>query len=186
MRAALMAQRGMAATDTVDYRVALFQDLTQIASAIPAPELKISDCGRCCSTPLGLIDSSKLAAIRQDCDNFASSAKKDQDRLLSALFADRDARTWLSHPDFSDVQLIFSTAHGVKGETYDGVVFYAKKRVLRCGCSASAATWQKILTHSMVECETKRISYVALSRAAQMLTIVVATDDVKQWQTLTA
>jgi superfamily I DNA/RNA helicase len=186
MRTAHMAKRGIVATDTIGYRVALLRDLRQIASAIPtAAELKISDCGRCCAASLGLVDSFQLAAIRQDCDGFASSVKKDQDRLLSTLFADRDARTWLSHPNCPDVQLIFSTAHGVKGETYDGVVFYTKKRVLQCGCPHSAAAWRNILTHSVVDCETKRIAYVALSRAAQMLVIIAPADDINQWQAYT-
>jgi superfamily I DNA/RNA helicase len=185
MRAALMARRGIVATDTIGYRVALFQDLMQIADTIPsAAELKISECGVCCGAPLGLVDSAQLAAVRQDCDGFAS-VKGDQDRLLSTLFAQRDDRTWLSHPDCPDVQLIFSTAHGVKGETYDGVVFYTKKRVLQCGCPHSGATWRNILNHNMVDCETKRIAYVALSRAAQILVIITPADTNKQWQAYT-
>ena len=170
MRAAVVAYRGIGVADMISYRVALFHDLTQITSRIPAAtELKISDCGVCCETTLDLINSSQRSTIRNDCDSFASSAKINQDRQLSALFIEREARHWLRHPDCPDVQLLFSTAHGVKGETYDGVVLCAKKRTLGCGCPRSAATWQSILTHSMVDCETKRIAYVALSRAAQML-----------------
>jgi ATP-dependent exoDNAse (exonuclease V) beta subunit len=68
----------------------------------------------------------------------------------------------------------------------DGVIFYAKKRVFACGCPQSAATWQKILEHNLVECETKRIAYVALSRAAQSLTIVAPNALTQTWEANTA
>jgi superfamily I DNA/RNA helicase len=183
MRVAHMARQGLQTTDTVGYRVILFRDLTCISDSIPSSEgLKISDCGVCCGVALSLFDGPQLSEVRQDCNGFTYDAKRDQDRLLSTLFTTRDERTWIAHPDHSDVQLIFSTAHGVKGETYDGVVFYTKKRTSLCGCPDPAVIWSKILNHSISSCETKRIAYVALSRAAQMLVVLAPSDIVLEWQ----
>jgi hypothetical protein len=72
----------------------------------------------------------------------------------------------------------------VKGETYDAVVFHTKHRVYACGCPQSAGTWKAVLTHSMLHCETKRIAYVACSRAAQSLLILTPAESLAAWQAL--
>lgn len=127
-----------------------------------------------------------MQEVKTDCASFRSSVKRDQDTLLSALFMGRNERVAVDHPDFPSVRLVFSTVHGVKGETYDGVLFYSKARTSACGCAGRSTTqWNKILTHPLVECELKRIAYVALSRAAHLLHISAPAGSEAAWRLLT-
>jgi len=186
MRAAVAHCWGIEGSNGVGYRIGLFADLHTIADALPLlPDLKISDCVPCCGVDLRGLTAGDLASIRKDCQTFLAPGKRGEDRLLSSIFSVREERTWHTHPTHADVRLVFSTAHGVKGETHDAVVFLTRKQVSACGCPNSARAWSKILQHSMVECETKRIAYVTLSRAAQRLLILAPTGYTDCWQALT-
>jgi hypothetical protein len=129
-RAAQKLRLKLSATDNIGYRLILFRDLSRLAAMLPSPvELRISDCSSCCTVSLELLGSARSLAFKQDCDSFSKSAKRDQDRLLATLFAARDERPQLLHPTFMDVRIFFSTTHGVKSETYDGVVFFTKPKL---------------------------------------------------------
>src|SRR5262249_14580217 len=143
-----------------------------------------SDCSALADVTLQALDTSSRRTIRRDCARFANPAYSSQDRLVTSLFAARDERTWHPHPDRPDTRILFATAHAVKGETYDAVILHTKHRVFPCGCSQSAGTWRAVLSHSMLECETKRIAYVACSRAAQCLLILTPVESLNAWQTL--
>lgn len=185
MRMAIMREASIAAVDTVGYRVLLFADLCCIAAAIPDGQpLRISDCAGFGYLQLAALRPSQRGEIRRDCESFADPSKASQDRLLQNLFAARDDRTWLTHPTHPDIRLLFATTHAVKGETYDAVVFHTKHRVYPCGCPQSAGTWNNVLQHSILECETKRIAYVACSRAAQALSILTPAASLSAWQAL--
>jgi DNA helicase II / ATP-dependent DNA helicase PcrA len=170
--------------DSFNYRVTLFKDLREIATALPTDgDAKISDCTVWCSFKLKGMSADKLRRVQQDCASFAGT-KQQQDRGLSSLFSTKDERTYLDHPTFSKVKFVFSTVHGVKGETYDGVIFYTKANTSACKCTPSAKSWAKIMQHELVNCENKRIAYVAISRAAQMLFVFAPESGIPTWQSL--
>jgi len=183
-RAAIMEARSFSTTDLVGYRVLVFADLALIATAALGEPARISDCFRLAGLALDALHPSARQLIRSDCARFADPANSSQDRLVSSLFAARDERTWLYLHDRPDIRILFATAHAVKGETYDAVVFHTKHRVYACGCPQSAGTWKAVLTHSMLHCETKRIAYVACSRAAQSLLILTPAESLAAWQAL--
>lgn len=185
MRLATLRRTSHRAGNTLAYRVLLFTDLKLIASHVAGRLLRISDCATHSDLPLINLNHSQRAAIRRDCSSFTEPAKSSQDRLLPALFAARDERTWLVHPEYRRVRILFATTHAVKGETHDGVIFYTKHRVLACGCPQSAGTWKSVLQHSILECETKRIAYVACSRAAQALAVLAPAGSFGAWQAMT-
>lgn len=185
MRTTVMREASISQIDRVGYRFLLFADLTRIADVIPnGGYLRISDCADFGDLPLATLRPNHRAEIRRDCANFAETAKVSRDRSLPALFAARDERTWVTHASHPKVRIVFATAHAVKGETYDAVVLYTKHRVYACGCPQSAGTWKAVLQHSMLECETKRIAYVACSRAAQELIILTPVGSLAAWQQL--
>ncbi|MET7866306.1 UvrD-helicase domain-containing protein [Micromonospora taraxaci] len=171
--------------DVVAYRVLLLADLSQIAFHATGQLPRISDCAAFADLPLAALKTSHRTEIRRDCFDFTDPSKAAQDRLLSALFAAREERAWFLHPTHPQVRLFFATTHAVKGETHDAVVFYTKHRILRCDCPESSATWKAVLQHSILECETKRIAYVACSRAAQTLTVLTPVESLAAWQALT-
>jgi superfamily I DNA/RNA helicase len=183
-RSAVMRERSIAATDTVGYRVLIFADLKRLAAAIPDKQANISDCSGLCDLPLDALDRRHLQVIRRDCARLADPANASQNRLLSSLFAAREERTWHTHPDHPDIRILFATAHAVKGETYDAVVLHTKHRLHACRCPQSAGTWSAVLRHSMLQCETKRIAYVACSRAAQNLLILTPVESLNAWRSL--
>lgn len=186
LRAALARTWGTDETNLVGYRTILFADLRAISDMIPATEtVLISRCQGPCQVTLRGIPQDTLAGIARDCRSFASNAKRNQDQPISALFAAREERPCFSHPTFPNVQLVFSTVHGAKGETYDGVIFFTKEKSDACGClSASSNQWSKILQHNLLDCENKRIVYVALSRAAQVLCVLAPSASVGSWRRL--
>jgi hypothetical protein len=179
-----MQARLLATTDLVGYRVLIFADLDLIATAAHGEPARISDCFRLAALALDALHQSARQLIRSDCARFADPANSSQDRLVSSLFAARDERTWLYLHDRPDIRILFATAHAVRGETYDAVVLHTKHRVYPCGCPQSAGTWKAVLTHSMLQCETKRIAYVACSRAAQSLLILTPAESLGAWQAL--
>ena len=101
------------------YRDVLFEDLEKIAASLPSGigDLTVSDSGVCCDVGLAGVQSTVLREIKVDCASFRHPAKKDQDALLSSVFMGRGERVTLEHPDAVGVKLVFSTVHGVKGET---------------------------------------------------------------------
>jgi len=84
----------------------------------------------------------------------------------------------VNHPN---VRLTFSTVHGVKGETYDGVLYVIKHLSSSCGCTPSKKISIEIAAHDILTCEEKRIQYVAVSRAAQCLWVAVE-DNMERWR----
>jgi superfamily I DNA/RNA helicase len=183
-RAAVMRASSVSPADLVGYRALIVADLDRLAAAAPGTPTRISDCRGLAEVELEALESVSRQAIRRDCARFARLADQSQDRLVASLFSGRDERTWLSHPAHADVRVLFATAHAVKGETYDGVLFHTKHRVAPCGCPQSAGTWNAVLTHSMLRCETKRIAYVACSRAAQSLFILTPRESLNAWQSM--
>ena len=186
MRAALAQQWGNGGSDLLTYRVIMLSDLQKIAATLPAERVvNVAACTPFCNVELRALSRTLLTSIGRDCKTFSSNAKRDQDRPLSSLFASLEDRTYFVHPNFPDVRVTFSTVHGVKGETHDGVLFYTKEKSNGCGCPSGASSlWAKILSHNLVECEHKRIAYVALSRAAQVLFVLAPKSSVTAWETL--
>ena len=186
LRGALARAWGTDETNLVGYRTILFADLQAISDAIPTTDIVlISRCQGPCQVKLRGLPQDILAGVARDCRSFASDAKRSQDQPISALFAAREERPCFPHPTFPNVRLVFSTVHGAKGETYDGVIFFTKEKSDACGCpSASSNQWSRILQHNLLECENKRIAYVALSRAAQVLCIHTPSVGVNPWRGL--
>lgn len=82
------------------------------------------------------------------------------------------------------VCLTLSTIHGVKGETFDGVILAINNIGGKCKCKKSSTKHLTVLReHNLLECETKRIFYVAASRAAQLLYFVIESE-LDQWREL--
>jgi len=186
LRAALARTWGTDETNPVGYRTILFADLKAISSALPGTDIVlISECRGTCQVTLRGLPRDILSAVAQDCHSFASNTKRSQDQPISALYAAREERLYFPHPTFPNVRLVFSTVHGTKGETYDGVILYTKEKLDSCGCvSSSTNLWSKILRHDLVDCESKRIAYVALSRAAQVLCVLAPNASISAWRRL--
>jgi len=179
MRAALTRRWAGDAGSVADYRIAMFADLQVIAGALPTREWpSIADCFPCFSLILKAFSGAKLAGIKTDC------AATDHAKPLASVFAAKDERAYIMHPTYGTVRLLFSTIHGVKGETYDGVLFFTRARTSSCTCSDAASGWKKVLQHDLVSCENKRLAYVALSRAAQLLTVLTPESTAAAWSAL--
>jgi superfamily I DNA/RNA helicase len=186
MRVATRREWGLPEDADALYRVALFADLKALEEILLArPCMKISDGVALCDVTLRGVRSNRLAKFEKDCASFRGDAKRKQDQLLSSIFSVREARDWQKHNRYSDVRVGFATAHASKGETHDAVLLVTKSRAGSCGCPQPAAAWPKILTHSMSECEAKRIVYVAMSRAAQHLSILAPAGVDAAWHALT-
>lgn len=186
MRAELGQRWGLDSSNVLGYRVEVFGDLKKMAATIPTNDgVSISACAASCRVTLKGISKADLAGIEKDCRSFEDAQKRDQDRTLSSVFAARDERVTYQHPKYDDVRIVFSTVHGVKGETFDGVVFHTRARTGSCGCSRKGCMWAGILQHDLAQCEGKRIAYVALSRAAQLLFILAPTKVAGSWTALT-
>ena len=185
MRRALAADWSSGYADPLAYRRTIISDLKKIEELADGVDTTISAAAGCCGQDLVAVPASLLGTIRKDCAAFAR-AKQGQDRTLSALFAAKDERVYVPHPDYPDVRFVFSTIHGVKGETYDGVVFYTRAETDNCSCpqGTRGKKWSKILSHSLAECEHKRLAYVAISRAAQVLFIIAPDDCLPVWRAL--
>jgi hypothetical protein len=184
MRAALTRRWAGDAGSVADYRIAMFADLQPIRAALPGQtDPTIADCAACCSATLTALPAGKLAGIKADCVRLGAAT--DQNRPLASVFAAKGERMDIRHPTYGSVRLLFSTIHGVKGETHDGVIFYTKPTVGKpCSCRDRASGWKKLLQHDLVNCESKRLAYVALSRAAQLLTVLAPESTAAAWSAL--
>jgi len=186
MRRSLTDEWASGEADPLVYRRILVGDLAKIEDTVTVGEdVTISGAANSCRVDLTAMPAELLRGIRTDCMAFGKS-KQSQDRMLSGLFAAKDERVFFPHPSYADVRFVFSTIHGVKGETYDGVIFYTRAETDACNCPSgtSARKWTKILTHDLAECEHKRLAYVALSRAAQVLYILVPDEGLSGWSSL--
>ena len=186
MRAAIRRGWGLPEHAETLYRVALFGDLEALKEIVRAqPYARISDGVAMCDLTLRAVRSDRLATFKKDCAGFRDDAKAKQDQLLSSIFSAREARTWKSHDRYPDVRVGFATAHASKGETHDAILLVAKSKAGACGCPQAAAAWPKICKHPLRACEAKRIVYVALSRAAQHLTILAPAEVDGAWRAIT-
>jgi superfamily I DNA/RNA helicase len=184
MRAALTRRWIGDGGSMADYRIVMFADLQAIRAVLPALTVAtIADCAACCSVTLKALAANKLTGISADCVRLG--AAMDQNRPLASVFAAKEERMYTTHPTYSSVRLLFSTIHGVKGETYDGVIFCTRPTVGKsCNCPDPANGWKKLLQHDLVDCENKRLAYVALSRAAQLLTVLAPKSNSAAWTAL--
>jgi superfamily I DNA/RNA helicase len=158
------------------YRLAVWNDVECIKQLIKSQEKIgalefISDLNLLC-----IPDKTKLANIRAD---FSKVDVKD--RKISSIHMRGQDRLPEYHSIYKNVRLVFSTTHGVKGETYDGVLFVQKHVASVCGCLENKRLTLAIASHEMKNCEEKRVQYVAMSRAAQTLWLAVAPEDAGGW-----
>lgn len=179
----LAAQWGTHESDLIAYRTRIFADLNGIANTLStASDPTVGECAQITTLPMHGVPPAVLRQIGAD-------MRSRPDVLLVQQFSTPkpvsvDARL-MSHHRYPNVSVLFSTIHGVKGETYDGVVFYAKEPKRKCECKQNPSSqWREILSHSMIECESKRLAYVALSRAAQALYLIVPEKDDTAWRAL--
>lgn len=163
------------------YRKALYEDTAKLNEHFKTSGEKLS--ATAAIDHLNLIcmpTSDKLQGIIND--------YFDTMLTLDEIFMDKTSRLPEYHPDYPDVKLVFSTAHGVKGETYDGVLLIQKHTGNSCNCEPSQKQPIEIADHPL-DCEEKRIQYVAMSRAAQTLWLAVDPNsysgkpsDVERWK----
>jgi superfamily I DNA/RNA helicase len=186
LRADLARAWSAEGANSTRYRALLFEDIKAICQGFSGTgDALISQCHGACKVSLRGVPPEILIKIAKDCRSFAGGQKRTQDQPLSALFRAKEDRLEFQHPTFPNVRLVFSTVHGTKGETYDGVIFFTKENSDPCGCrSSSSNRWSRILHHNLVECENKRIAYVALSRAAQVLCILAPQRSANVWRAL--
>ena len=163
--------------DGAAYRRVIGRDIATLRAAIDGQsDFLVSEAMALFSLDLRAIPASRLSKSRAECADLCRPGPKNGDRPLSAIFAAGDLeRNAGPHPSWPSVQMCFSTVHGVKGETYDGVLFALRERTDSCNCPSSSTKWADILDHDIVECELKRILYVGVSRAARKLSIVAPT-----------
>lgn len=179
MKPELLSRLGLDESNPYSYRKVLFTDLLTIESRLSGEEPTISQ--------LSKIDEWQLKALSDDTaneikDDYTIAAVNDQP--IANMIVTQNEKPIDYHPIHKNVRLVFSTIHGVKGETYDGVLYAFREKTLACGCPGKSTNLNlKIAGHDMLKCESKRVQYVAMSRAAQSLWVVVASDDQK-WQTL--
>ena len=113
--------------------------------------------------------------IKNTTDFAGFVARSGGDTSISDLFSNEQEKDpiLVHFPNGKLGEVHIGTVHSVKGETYDGVLYFSKDntRHSRDRCDQSGNAWKKILTHGIELCEDKRIVYVALSRTAQTLWI---------------
>ncbi|SRR6266498_925880 len=179
MKTELLSRLGLDEAHRYNYRRTLYTDLLTIESQLSGEEPTISQ--------LSKIDEWRLEALS---DDVANEIKSDypitaaNDQPIANMLVIQNEKPVDYHPVNKNVRLVFSTIHGVKGETYDGILYALREKTLACGCPKHLTSLNlKIAGHDMLECENKRIQYVAMSRAAQSLWVAVASD-CQKWQTL--
>jgi superfamily I DNA/RNA helicase len=183
LRSMLAARWGTDDRDIVGYRNRIAADLDRMVEVVSGvSEPLIEHCLPATELTLDGIPAQLLKQIRLELEPAPAA-------LLSQQIPRHEASTaakFQSHTDFPKISLNFSTIHGVKGETYDGVVLYTDDLKHDCKCSGSSAKkWREILTHPLERCESKRVAYVAVSRAAQVLALIAPKRDADSWTTLT-
>lgn len=179
MKTELISRLGLDQGDPYSYRKVLYGDLLTIESQLSGDEPTISK--------LSKIDEWQLKALP---DDITKEIKGDyiiaavNDQPIANMLVIQNEKPVDYHSKHSNVRLVFSTIHGVKGETYDGVLYAFREKTLACGCLGRSTTLNlEIAKHDMLECESKRIQHVAMSRAAQSLWVVVASKH-ESWRTL--
>lgn len=167
-----------------DYRKVFIDDLDLIKKAFQDhDEILISSCAILSSVENISLNRDVWQSIIDDCTNF-QGRKSVQDRTISSLFSSGEDKEFFRHPDHPTIEITISTIHGVKGETYDGVFFFTKEQTASCTCNPASNRWRTNLAHNIVECENKRLAYVAASRAAQHLYIAAPSSSVSAWEAL--
>lgn len=115
-------------------------------------------------------------------------ARSGGDTSISDLYANEQEKDPITihFPNGKMGELHIGTVHSVKGETYDGVLYFSKDTTKhsRERCDQSGNAWKKILAHDIQLCEDKRIVYVALSRTAQTLWIAGESEVCEAFTTL--
>ena len=72
------------------------------------------------------------------------------------------------------------TVHSVKGETYDAVLLFLKKRVSK-NYTTLLREFSKNLTQPYDE-EEMRVVYVGITRPRKLLWVAVPEDDLEEWR----
>ena len=179
LRSEVLHRIGADDSNTYSYRKALYSDVQNIESHITAEIPTMSSLSTISDWQLRVIPEDVIAQIKED---YTSPLLNDQS-ITNILLAQNDKPVDY-HSVHKNVRLVFSTVHGVKGETYDGVLYALREKSLPCGCSTGSTNLNlKITTHDILKCESKRIQYVAMSRAAQTLRVAVASDK-DDWKAL--
>ena len=161
------------------YRKVLYSDLLKIESRLSGESPVVSKLSEIDQWELRMLAGDTIKQIKDD-----YVAITDGDQPIASILLSQNEKPIDYHPIHKNVRLIFSTIHGVKGETYDGVLYAFREKTLACGCATGSTTLNlKIAEHDILECESKRIQYVAMSRAAQTLRIAVAANKDK-WEGL--
>lgn len=161
------------------YRKALYSDLLKIEAHLSGENPAVSRLSEIDRWELRMLADDVIGQIKADYSTITEAGQPIASILLS-----QNEKPVDYHPIYTNVRLVFSTIHGVKGETYDGVLYAFREKTLACGCATGSTTLNlKITEHDILECESKRIQYVAMSRAAQTLRIAVAAKK-EEWATL--
>lgn len=179
MKAELLCRLGLDEGNPYNYRKALHADLLTVKSKLSGKNPAISR--------LSEIDEWQLCAlpgeaIKQIKDDYTAITNGNQP--IASVLISQNEKPVDYHPVYKNIRLVFSTVHGVKGETYDGVLYAFRAETTACGCAGhSARSNLKIAKHDILECESKRVQYVAMSRAAQTLRVAVAANN-EEWKVL--
>lgn len=161
------------------YRKIVYSDLSKLQKKIIKPgETRISDFTDVNKLGLEAISVETAEKISLD---YAVASSNDQ--LVANLFVKQNEKPIDYHQEHKNLRLTFSTVHGVKGETHDGVLYVLKQKTLPCDCPDSTNLNVRIASHDTLKCESKRIQYVAMSRAAQTLRVAVASNE-DEWEKL--
>jgi superfamily I DNA/RNA helicase len=165
-----------------EYRQGVFESIKRLRS-LTTEVVNVSDFkgdSLIALTAKGFPDIEKNIA---DCASFIS--RNNGDTALSALFADASDERMPHIVEASNGQVVhvsMGTIHSVKGETYDGVLYFSKDMTEFCKdvCPANSRgkrtrLWSDIVEHDILKCESKRLLYVALSRASQTLWLAGST-----------
>ena len=165
------------------YRKALHHDIAVLRKHINDAAGKLSALADIDRLSLLCVAAGSLSNIKDDYSDIKYTA-----HTLDGIFMEKANRLPEYHPAYPDVRLVFSTAHGVKGETHDGVLFIQKHMGNTCKCNPPQMLPIEISGHTL-ECEEKRIQYVAMSRAAQTLWLAADPNsysrkpsDVERWK----
>lgn len=188
LRKAISRKAQMDGADLAAYRVAVMSDVLLLSDRLQPDaqsSMTISECTQLTNAPLRWITSGRRRDLGTELASFAAGGEKEsQNRPITAIFTNTTERSYLPVAGRGNIRVLFSTVHGVKGETYDGVILSVKGKTKACGCPSSSTEWKSIFDHPLVDCETKRIVYVALSRAARALTVLTPPTTAQVWREL--
>lgn len=173
---------------TYNYRRTIAASLIKIKTtlgAISARHVCVHDCGALCSHNLVGLGPllNEIAPDLQESSSRRRPHQQERDLPLTSILTSGAPKYHYQHSELSHVRLTFSTVHGVKGETFDGVLYVIKAQTNACGCNSSSNRTSRIAQHDILQCESNRIHYVAMSRAAQSLRLAVEADQAS-WERL--